>query len=531
MDQLKLALEHKFWILAGLAILLPPIGWWAATDNLATETAARNKKIADTEKRIPDPKDFPNEKWIQGEKQIERDLTTSVTDSQERLFEHQKSEMTLPPVVQGALNKCKVKYRGDGGALEDFLNAKEFFVQSYLEDWKNTVNLVKPFKARTGEGLVFLNDEPTEVGTPITRHLEVEQWRQSLGFTGPQMWDVQEDLWFLRSLMQAIARVNQGATEIGNSRIKRINEATLRGGDLTDLATRRAGTAGANPVGNQSGTGVQISFGHNRGGGATSGPTYTAPKPFDPDDIFGDDGGKANTGATPGKKDKDVVVVETKRWAETGAKWHKRGFVLRLVMDEREIPTLLTSLSESPFPVEILHVEHSVHSSNTADAFRSITDAGATTSPDGSETSTEQQALQQRILENLRMAFNMHYLADVIVAGTLTIYDEPATTASKNAPATQAGSNQATAGSMRPTGGKAETKTPLPVGNSTKSARTQSKPLSLSPGTKFPGTKAEPAKIGAPVSPPPSGNKTNSGSPKGAGASKPAGTPSGSGGK
>ena len=38
MDQLKAILEYKFWILAGLAILLPPIGWWAATDSLATET-------------------------------------------------------------------------------------------------------------------------------------------------------------------------------------------------------------------------------------------------------------------------------------------------------------------------------------------------------------------------------------------------------------------------------------------------------------------------------------------------------------
>ena len=44
MDQLKLVLEHKFWILAGLAILLPPIGWWAATDNLAVSTDAAPEK-------------------------------------------------------------------------------------------------------------------------------------------------------------------------------------------------------------------------------------------------------------------------------------------------------------------------------------------------------------------------------------------------------------------------------------------------------------------------------------------------------
>ena len=265
MDQLKLVLEYKFWILAGLALLLPPIGWYAATDNLASETAGRVKKIDDTEKQVSDLKDPQNEKWIAGEKEIDRELNASVNQSQERLYEHQKPVMTMPALVQQALDKCKLTYRHEGTVSDDFLNARDFFVQSYSEDWKNAVKIVKPFSMTTGEGLVVLPDPQQQQEGGITRHWEVESWRQSLGFTAAQMWDVQEDVWFLRCLMQAIARVNEGTTELGNSRIKKISEATLRGGDLSDLKLRQAGNTGSKPGTAAHKTGYGHAFGRKLG--------------------------------------------------------------------------------------------------------------------------------------------------------------------------------------------------------------------------------------------------------------------------
>lgn len=465
MDQLKIALEHKFWILAGLAILLPPIGWWAATDNLAKETSDRNSHIAATEKRIPDPakSQFPNEKWIDGAVAIDRELTASVIQSQQHLFDHQKSVMMFPPVVQNALDKCKLKYRAKAAPTRDFLNAKEFFVGQYLEDWKSAVDVVKPFKFETGEGLVLVPDDQTSDSSAITKHYEVEQWHQSLGFTDDQMWDVQEDIWFLRSLMEAIARVNRGTTEIGNARIKKINKAILRGGDVTDLANRRAGKASATSAasGASSKSGAMsggFNIGRNRTGGGGGGEvSYKAPKAFDPDDEFGDDGSGQSAAATGGRAKKDVPLVEAKRWVAESSKWHKRGFVLELVMDEREIPTLLTSLSESPFPVEIVHVEHKVHTSGagTSDFSRSATMASgnATANPDSPQLTKEQQQQQRRIIEGLGIAFNMHYLADVTVAGTLTIYNEPVTTAKKGT-GKQTALNQPAAPSKAAAGGE-----------------------------------------------------------------------------
>jgi hypothetical protein len=522
MDQLKLVLEHKFWILAGLAVLLPPIGWWAATDKIATDTIARNTKIAEAEKKIPNPTKVPNEKWIKGAKEIDSELVLSVVQSRERLFDHQKSEMKLPAIVQNALTKCKVKYRGDGGATQDFLAAREFFVGSYVEDWRSAVNEIKPYKMSTGEGLVLIPEEQERETAVITRHLEVEQWRQSLGFSADQMWSVQEDVWFLRSLMQAIARVNQGATEIGNARIKELSEITLRGGSTADLAARRSGkststSSNAPAAAKTGGMQLNMGFGSRHGAaGSSFQSTYKPPKAFDPDDIFGDDGSKGDT--IVDRKSKDAGGSEAVRWVDSGGTWFKRGFVLKLVMDEREIPTLLAELSESAFPVEIRHVEHSVHISTSASA-RSTSSSRPTTNPDGSEFTKEQQAQQQKIAESLRLAFNMHYLADVIIAGTMTIYSEPATSTSKIVAAAQPAPNQAAVVGSRKMGGAGDVKNALPGVGPAKPSGPVSKALATPAGTR-----TDPVKTSVPASPQPRGNKTNPGSPQDVGTSKPLGS-------
>ena len=175
--------------------------------------------------------------------------------------------MTLLPDIKNAFARCKLRYRGDGGTSQDFLEAKDIFVHEIDDDWKDAVNRIKPYKPSTGEGLVVISDDASQDTPTISRHYEVAQWRQTLAFTSAQMWDVQEDIWFLRSLMKAIERVNQGTTEIGNSRIKKILEATLRGGDATDLKGREAGTvaSAANPSAAAQG-GMQVRFGGGGGG-------------------------------------------------------------------------------------------------------------------------------------------------------------------------------------------------------------------------------------------------------------------------
>lgn len=513
MDQLKIVLEHKFWILAGLAILLPPIGWWSATDTVAIDTDARMKKIESSEKSLATVKEVPNQKWIQGAKEIGKELSACVVESQAHLFDHQKGVMKFPQIVQDALDKCHLKYRQDGSTStdprvqRDFLAAKEFFVGCYAQDWRDALAVVKPYNPLTGEGLVLLPLDNTATGNDvplITRHYEVDAWRQTLGFTAAQMYDVQEDVWFLKTLMQAIAKVNEGTTEIGNARIKRVLQVVLRGGDASDLAARRnpkpsgSGTTSAVPKTRAS---MSVNFGGRpgMGGGGGGESAYKAPKPFDPDDIFGEDGSKENNPTGASKKD-FAGPVELKRWVEPAQKYDKRGFVLKLVMDEREIPTLLTALSESPFPIELKHVEHQAYTGRSGAEFQQFHNA-LNEAAEGAEQTKEQKQQQQRIMDGLRMAFNVNYLAEVTVAGTLTIYKEPAAAGSKNAGTAKAGETQPPATSTPPHSGVADKKSSPGTGATSASPANKKSP-SASPSKTAPAAVAPAAKTGSPAARP-----------------------------
>ena len=178
-------------------------------------------------------------------------------------------------------------------------------------------------------------------------------------------------------------------------------------------------------------------------------------------------------------------------------------------MDEREIPTLLTSLTQSAFPVEILHVEHSVHMGGPGSdlSCASQTAATATLNADGAEPpSREQQELQRKVQESLNMAFRMHYLSDVIVAGKFTIYLEPASAKSKSAvaaaPASSSRPASASPASATANGKAAGPTAKSPVGVPRKSVAGPATPAAKSPSSSLgkapPGPAAQPVK-GSPV--------------------------------
>ena len=86
MDQLKLVLEHKFWILTAVAVLLPPIGWWMASGDLAAQTSQRTKTIEGALSTITnaakDPSKAPNASWTRSALEIDTKLSDQLSQSQ-----------------------------------------------------------------------------------------------------------------------------------------------------------------------------------------------------------------------------------------------------------------------------------------------------------------------------------------------------------------------------------------------------------------------------------------------------------------
>lgn len=449
MDQLKIVLEHKFWILSALAALLSPIGWWWATSDMAQQTKDRTGKIESAFKSIKtfsEPSrisEIPNDQWIKGAKGVSADLAKQVDRSQQELFDRQKQEMVMPEMLQSAMDQAKLKYGRDDSTVKnvrDLVMIKRFFTQTYNEQWLQAVYIIDPFIPTTGDGKVLLGDglDPVHANTVLPKAAQVRQWDMTQNFSAMEMWETQEDLWLLRALMHAIANVNKGATQIGDATIKQIIDIKLRGGSKSDLEDRRKGTQnqtqpGVNPAvaaKRPSGSMLNLSgaFGGGGGGGGTG---YQAPKAFDADDVFGSDGSTA-TLTMIDKKDRGTGLIPIERYAESlSGKWKKRAFVMQLVMDERQIPFLIGYLTTSAFPVEIKHIEHESYEfgksgKKSTQAIQPMAPTTELMDPNGfAGTNTGADELQKKIKERLDLALNQSHLATVIIAGTFTIYDDP----------------------------------------------------------------------------------------------------------
>lgn len=492
MDQLKVILEHRFWVLSVLAVLIPPIGWWVSTGDMATQTDIRTGairgKVKSLETLKKDLSKAANKDWIEAAKQVNGKLAGLVDQTQKRLYEHQRPVMVMHPFVRHAFEEAQVKYRGDSDTARNphaFFDMKRLFMSRYVDMWRTDVyEVVSPFDMVTGDGKVLCTDQNGSI--QITR-APVEIWQQRQMISTAEMWDAQEDLWMLHALMQAVARVNEGSLNIDDARIKRLISATLRGGSETDLMERRKKKSTTGPGGQNTPSVLNNPF-------ASRSDSDTGPKALpliDPNDIFGsaEEAGTAASPMTLGAKKQTAgeppPVAPYVVRAE--GKWRARGFVLRVVMDHQEIPKLLTVLTEAPFPVQIYHVEHEPYD------FQKNRQ---------STVAAENEADQKRLKANeerLNLAMNQVNLAEVLVAGTFIFYDEPSTPAEQASAASSAA--PASVKAQQP--GKAANGAPVPptgakaAGPATSVPGAGSAPKAASPG-KAPGAAGSP---GAPQSP------------------------------
>jgi hypothetical protein len=490
MDQLKVILEHRFWILSALAVLIPPIGWYVSTGDMATQTDKRTTTIKGKVKAIQDltkaVKTVPNNDWIAGVTQVNGDLAKRVDETQKQLFDHQRPVMVWWPIVDKPLKEAQVKYRDDKPANpQAFAEARRRFISRYGEMWRDDVfNVLEPFDVVTGKGKVFCADQ--NGNAKITR-APVESWVQRQMITAQEFWDAQEDLWMLHALMQAVARVNEGSINIDDARIKGLISATLRGGNISDRDERlkkKQTTPAPGTPGAPGGGGMHLGYASNRGDGDVG------PKPLpmiDPDDIFGADTEAATgTGGGPagivGRKTTTVAEAPpTNSYVEQDGKFRARGFVLRLVMDHQEIPKLLTVLTESPFPVQIWHVEHQPYDFQKNRQQTSI----------ATEGEVEQKQVKANE-ERLNLAMNQVNLAEVLVAGTFIFYNEPKTPTEQAAAAAGA----APAAAKAPQAGKPASGSPASAAGAKPGA-----PATSGPGAGPAAKSPPPTKGGSPGTP------------------------------
>lgn len=394
MDKLQPLIKHRYWICFGLAVIFVVTGWWMASGAIAAATDTRKKSVEDSFSKAKNGASDPNEQWVEAAKKKNEKDNASKQSASRLLWQRQKEARKWPASLEPELGK--IPYFG----MIENNTARARWARNYQQQFEELLEIVKPFKPATGEGLVLV--------TPATiTHKPFRTWK-----SGPpasaEIWNNQEDLWLLRALLTSIARVNEGATRLSESQVRKILRLHLRGGDRNAAPAAAGGAAGtgAGAMGDMSMMMMSAGRGEEDGGlgmagmpamgGLNAGTVPNPAKEYEGSpgsDIlseeFGPDSsatsGLGGAGAMPGADmaammganmgemagaTATAAPAEEVRYVDDKAGLYKtRAFLLDVVVRDDQVPNLLASLTNSDFPVEIVRVD--------------ITSAAAGTSPGG----------------------------------------------------------------------------------------------------------------------------------------------------
>ncbi len=210
MEQVMVAWRHRFWIVLGVAVLLPIVGYFADTRGLASNAQQRAAQIQNLRKELEQLKrgPNPNDHWVAAVKQLELQMRRDVDGAWEELYRRQLKFTVWPegfeplasdPTPTGEpLTRMLIRYK-----------------DAWQEEFAEIFRSVKPVTIFGDNGLV-------EVDTS-----EYNKFRQ--GWLGPGLYPsvaearlAQENLWILRALFDVAALATHDAKNIRQSPVKLI---------------------------------------------------------------------------------------------------------------------------------------------------------------------------------------------------------------------------------------------------------------------------------------------------------------------
>ncbi|MEX2288230.1 MAG: hypothetical protein WD648_14140 [Planctomycetaceae bacterium] len=532
MERIEPLLRYKFWISFVAAILLPAVGWYLATGSMSTEVDKRwkvvdgnfNKGFIKGSTRDSEIAKIPNNKYIEGIKVINAAHAKDLQQARANLRNAQKQYMVWPAIVSETM--ASTGYRQEPPDPD----AEFKYGNVYRQELERVRKIINPFDEKTKKGLIYApegilpkaqDDNWTMIGPPVDR-----------------MWDAQEDIWLLTSIMQAIAAVNKDYKSIIDAPVKAIQEVSLRGGSKV---------APPKPAQNAGGEGEQPSALPTPRTSANP-ATSAGDVSFNPAAEFGPEvviapaapvGGQEEDDDGPGRSRKKQQTRKAKRNVSSAAPTNSvrryieddstkgfktRGFYIRVVMDHTFVPELVSQLSNMPWPTEIARVQQSDQVTRDVVAGRveaaASNPAGFGAAPgmaargpanlsrlniivgNDEEEEEKQQAEEEkkRLLVSptkgsglagmavekdlVNAALEDPYVGLVVIAGTMTIYNQPTEAPKKPQPTQQQAQ-------PKPADAQQQNKQPNPASPPAKqgNANPQQKPGNANPQQK-PGDQA-----------------------------------------
>lgn len=363
MDKLKPIIDQKFWIFLGLALIVPFVGWYLASNSYATGVDQRESDIKSSFDSVNLSGEIVNGSWVTAADEIVKEQEALLQKSQRQLWLVQSEGMDWPPTVTPFLED--VPYEGQIPA-----RAREFYSKTYHPQLAKMEQRLRPFNYLTGEGVLLFEGYQTGASYP---HVPESQWINQPP-TSQEMWNAQIDFWLVRAVFESIISINQGQTKLTEAPVRQVLELSLRGGtrDYSAGSGSSVESGGGNTSDSDMFGGMDTYAPEGGGGSGTSGgASIKTQVQFDLSEELGPaaSGSGAQAGgnmedifdgsSTPTDSTSETTSNAASRYVDDdeSSPFRTRAFVLGVVMDQKVLPEFLAELSRSDWPIQIIRVQ------------------------------------------------------------------------------------------------------------------------------------------------------------------------------
>ncbi len=360
MDQLKVflqqAIKYRFWIVVGVAALMPIIAYTVAAGSIAQKTEEETSAIKGSQSKVQPyaTATVPNG-WAPLVEERTKVLTKDVNAAWRKLYERQAPLLTWPPEVSDRMIQWGRKWPEsvDPARVAETVN---IYAQVYPQYVHEVYESFEPFDFKTGDGVV--------VAPPEKELLRPATFSVSNPPTLGKVWAAQERLWIQRTVLDVIDKVNGEAKAWTGAPVKQINElevaapkaldqltvAQAKGEEILELAPEIAApddataTTSAPAASDTSGmTQEEKMMASMMQGSAMMQSGY-------PGGMGSGMGGPGTASTEP----EDVYIVKPQ---SEGQQYQVVPIFLSVMIEQQHIPDLLVSFEQSPMSIQVLEIE------------------------------------------------------------------------------------------------------------------------------------------------------------------------------